>query len=95
MIGRDKSRSVLVWLVILVAVLLTVEACRTVLFDRSPVRVVPSNTACEKIRDHDRRMFCRALSTKNPTWCEFIKNNDLRNECRARVGLPATGVNCS
>ena len=92
MIGDGKTRSILVWLILLATVILLVESCRIVLFDRPVPRIAPSAMACEKIVDHDRRMLCRALSTKNPTWCEFIRNRDTRNECRARVG---TGVNCS
>jgi hypothetical protein len=41
--------------------------------------------ACESIRDHDQRHYCRALATGSTTWCEVIRDGDLRQRCRAEL----------
>lgn len=43
-------------------------------------------SACELIRDADRRHLCRATTGNRPAECEFIHDSDLRQECRAKTG---------
>ena len=45
-----------------------------------------SSTACESIKDPDRRHYCRATTGSIPTECEAIRSSDLRAECRAILG---------
>jgi len=89
MIGEDKSRSVLVWLIMIALAVLFAKACRTII--RAEVeeqhRTIPVSTeelsGCESIRNIDRRNYCKAMQTRDPSWCAVIKSLDLRAECRA------------
>ncbi len=40
---------------------------------------------CAFIKDADQRNYCRATTTKKPSYCAFIKDSDLRNRCRAET----------
>lgn len=48
--------------------------------------IIQSNgLACESIKDHDQRHYCRAMATGRVTWCEVIRDGDLRHRCRAEI----------
>lgn len=38
-------------------------------------------TRCPSISDHDSRMTCFAIETKNQSWCSFIEKADKRQWC--------------
>jgi hypothetical protein len=78
-----NSRSILVPLFLIVAVFLLIESCR--LLVGATRKAQAQSSSCERIKDPDRRNYCRALSSGKKSWCEFIKREDLREECRALV----------
>ena len=47
--------------------------------------VVGGSGDCERIRDGDRRHFCRALMSRKAIYCESIRDSDVRHTCRAVV----------
>mgnify|MGYP006281625879 CR=1 FL=1 len=36
---------------------------------------------CAVIKDHDARMTCFAVATKNSSYCAFVKDHDARARC--------------
>jgi len=40
---------------------------------------------CASIKDPDKRAYCRAVISNDPSHCSAIKDADLRARCRAEV----------
>lgn len=41
---------------------------------------------CASIRDHDDRMTCYAIATKNSSYCHIVRDHDKRMKCYAFLG---------
>lgn len=41
---------------------------------------------CPSIRDHDDRMVCFAVTTRNASWCNFVRDGSKRTWCRLALG---------
>ena len=78
-----STRSILVSLVLLIACFLLVESCRLIMGSTKTAQA--QALSCERIKDPDRRNYCRAMTSGKKSYCEFIKKQDLREECRALV----------
>lgn len=51
-----------------------------------PMKAEAGTSRCAVIPEHDARMMCFAVATKNSSYCAFIKDATERNKCYILVG---------